>query len=146
MAPRDLDDDERTTAEAVVGSSLDAAGYWATAEERDGDTYVIDVVLEGDAADVVAALQAFDRDADDPVAALRAAYADRAAAAAADLAEADGASSPGTSFESNFDEMQAANESAYKDADVGLADHVDVDVDVDQDLDVDMTANQSIGT
>lgn len=145
MAPRDLDDDERTTAEAdLVGSSLDAAGYWATAEERDGDTYVVDVVLEGDAADVVAALQAFDRDADDPVAALRAAYADRAAAAAADLAEADGASSPATSFESNFDEMQAANESAYEDADVGLADHVDVDQDLD--VDQDMTANQSMGT
>ena len=126
MAPRNLDDDERTatTVEAdPVGTSLDAAGYWSTTEERDGgDTYVVDVVIEGDAADVVAALQAFDRDADDPVAALRAAYDERAATAAAGLVN--------------------------EDADIGVTDHVEQDLDVDHDLhaDQDMTAGQGMGT
>lgn len=126
MAPRDLDDDERTTAAVEadpVGTSLDGAGYWSTTEERDGgDTYVVDVVIEGDAADVVAALQAFDRDADDPVAALRAAYDERAATAAAGLVN--------------------------EDADIGVTDHVEQDLDVDHDLhaDQDMTAGQGMGT
>jgi hypothetical protein len=124
MAPRDLDDDELTAAAAETdpaGTVLDAVGYWATAEERDGgDTYVVDVVLEGDAADVVAALQAFDRDADDPVAALRAAYDERAAAAAAGLAN--------------------------EDTDGGADGHVDVDVDQDRDTGQDMTAGQGMGT
>ena len=97
----------------------------------DGETYVVAVVLEGDAADVVAALHAFDRDADDPVAALRAAFDERAAAAASDLAAGGDVSSPGTSFESNFDDMQAANELTYDD-----------DVDVDQDV----SAAQNMGT
>ena len=122
MAPRDLDDDELTAAAAETdpaGTVPDAVGYWATAEERDGgDTYVVDVVLEGDAADVVAALQAFDRDADDPVAALRAAYDERAAAAAAGLANDD--------------------------TDVGADGHVDVDQ--DRDAGQDMTAGQGMGT
>jgi hypothetical protein len=56
---------------------------------------------------------------------------ERAAAAASDLAAGGEVSSPGTSFESNFDEMQAANELTYDD-----------DVDVDQDV----SAAQNMGT
>ena len=73
MAPRDPDDDEQRTraADETAGNRFDD-GYWATVENRDvdaDDVYVMDVVLEGDSADVVAALRAFDPDADDPVAA-----------------------------------------------------------------------------
>ena len=93
MAPRDPDDDEARTraADETAGNRFDD-GYWATVENRDvdaDDVYVMDVVLGGDSADVVAALRAFDPDADDPVATLRAAFDERAAAAAAGHADED---------------------------------------------------------
>ena len=128
MAPRDPDDDEARTraADETAGNRFDD-GYWATVENRDvdaDDVYVMDVVLEGDSADVVAALRAFDPDADDPVAARRAAVVERGAAPPA----------------------RKSNEVAGVGGDCAGHDVDGYDVDADHDSNQDLATGRGIGT
>jgi hypothetical protein len=159
MAPRDLDDDDALSTGAAdtdpaEGRVADDAFRGVTAEQApdsggprvpeidetggaelhthasvDNRVEEVDVVLVGDAGDVVAALEALDTaleaadaGADDPAAVLRAAFRDRAAGPATSRAH------------------EVADDVGYDAS--GYTDLLDADRDVDQDT----TANQGMAT